>query len=254
MENVRTIYENPIDTAACDAVNAITPRVAKRLKDRQEAVEHIAVERAQIVTESWKENGFNGSPETYAYMRSGDVLLMYAESMIELGQCTQEVLDKTVNALRERAYRGTGIEYPRATVKSQAEMRTMIRTERNAELALEGFRYEDLLRWRVAEVVFNRPIYYLLRAWSGSTAWDGDESKVSDNYKKLIQNWRDGNYPIGGIPPIDENGIADISGMAEAGYVVKAAERKFDPSIHYLWPIPESDRLVNPNLTQNPGY
>lgn len=77
---------------------------------------------------------------------------------------------------------------------------------------------------------------------------------MSDNYKKLIQNWRDGNYPIGGIPPIDENGIADISPMAEAGYVVKAADRKFDPAIHYLWPIPESDILVNPNLTQNPGY
>ena len=225
--------------------------------DSKARAEHVAYNGfvlKKYVTESWKENGFNGSPETYAYMRYGDVLLMYAESMIELGQCTQEVLDKTVNALRERAYRGTGIEYPRATVKSQAEMRTMIRTERNAELALEGFRYEDLLRWRVAEVVFNRPIYYLLRAWSGSTAWDGDESKVSDNYKKLIQNWRDGNYPIGGIPPIDENGIADISGMAAAGYVVKAAERKFDPKIHYLWPIPESDRLVNPNLTQNPGY
>ena len=142
----------------------------------------------KFVTEAWKENGFNGSVEAYPYMRYGDVLLMYAEAMIELGQCTQEVLDKTVNALRERAYRGTGIDYPRATVKSQPEMRTMIRIERTSELALEGHRYEDLLRWRIAEVVFNRPIYYLLRAWSGSTSWDGDETKVSDNYRKLIQN------------------------------------------------------------------
>ena len=42
--------------------------------------------------------------------------------------------------------------------------------------------------------------------------------------------------------------------MAAAGYVVKAADRKFDPKIHYLWPVPESDILVNPNLSQNPGY
>ena len=34
-----------------------------------------------------------------------------------------------------------------------------------------------------------------------------------------IQNWKDGNYPIGGIPQIDEDGIADLSGMAEKGYI-----------------------------------
>ena len=60
MDNLISIYENPIDQTACDSVNAITPRVAKRLKDREEAVEHIAVERAQIVTDSWKET--DGEP------------------------------------------------------------------------------------------------------------------------------------------------------------------------------------------------
>ena len=60
MEKVVALYQNPIDCEACDKVNAITPRVAKRLKDRSDAVEHIAVERAQIVTESWKET--DGEP------------------------------------------------------------------------------------------------------------------------------------------------------------------------------------------------
>lgn len=45
-------------------------------------------------------------------------------------------------------------------------------------------------------------------------------------YKQLIQNWKDGNYPIGGIPQIDEDGIADLSGMAEKGYITVATERK----------------------------
>ena len=57
----------------------------------------------------------------------------------------------------------------------------------------------------------------LNRAWSGNTSWNGDESSVSAEYKQLIQNWKDGNYPIGGIPQIDEDGIADLSGMAEKG-------------------------------------
>lgn len=30
--------------------------------------------------------------------------------------------------------------------------------------------------------------------------------------------------------------------------------RTFDPAKHYLWPIPRDERLINSNLTQNPGY
>ncbi|WP_057937848.1 RagB/SusD family nutrient uptake outer membrane protein [Algoriphagus resistens] len=30
--------------------------------------------------------------------------------------------------------------------------------------------------------------------------------------------------------------------------------RSFDPSRHYLWPIPRDERNLNPNLTQNPGW
>lgn len=55
-----TELRNPIDCKLCDAVNARTERVEKRLKARAETVEHIAVERAVIVTESWKET--DGEP------------------------------------------------------------------------------------------------------------------------------------------------------------------------------------------------
>jgi len=54
MDNVTTIYTNPIDCDACDKVNALTDRVTKRLSERASAIEHIAIERAQIVTDSWK--------------------------------------------------------------------------------------------------------------------------------------------------------------------------------------------------------
>ena len=49
-----------INCAGCDSVNARTPRVENRLRARAEAVEHIAVERAVIVTESWQET--DGEP------------------------------------------------------------------------------------------------------------------------------------------------------------------------------------------------
>ncbi|MBR1720832.1 MAG: RagB/SusD family nutrient uptake outer membrane protein [Phocaeicola sp.] len=208
----------------------------------------------KYIDESWLENGRNGAPTTYQFMRYGDVLLMYAEAMIEQNQCTQDVLDQTVNLLRERAYNGTGIVYPRVTVGSQQEMRTMIRTERFIEMAWEGHRYNDLIRWRIAGKVYNRPVYFLKRAWSGSTSWNGDESTVSAEYKELIQNWKDGNYPLGGVPEIDEDGIADLKYMVDKGYIVVAAERKFDESRDYLWPVPAADILINPGLSQNPNW
>ena len=208
----------------------------------------------KFIDEKFTENSRQGAPITYPVMRYGDVLLMYAEAMIEQNKCTQEVLDETINKLRKRAYNGTGMNYPRVMLGTQQEMRTVLRTERFIELAWEGHRYNDLIRWRIAEKVYNRPVYFLNRAWSGSTSWNGDESVVSDAYKTLIKNWKDGNYPIGGIPPIDEDGIADLSSMVDAGYIVVASERKFDKDRDYLWPIPAGDILINKNLTQNPNW
>ena len=208
----------------------------------------------KFIDEKFTGNSRQGAPVTYPVMRYGDVLLMYAEAMIEQNRCTQKVLDETINKLRERAYYGTGIDYPRVMLGTQQEMRTVLRTERFIELAWEGHRYNDLIRWKIAEKVYNRPVYFLNRAWSGSTSWNGDESVVSDAYKTLIQNWKDGNYPIGGIPPIDEDGIADLSSMVDKGYIVVATERKFDKNRDYLWPIPAGDILINKNLTQNPNW
>jgi hypothetical protein len=78
-------------------------------------------------------------------------------------RCSQEVLDATINKLRERAYNGTNLEYPRVTEGSQQQLRTVIRTERFIEMAWEGHRYSDLIRWKIAGKVFNRPIYFLNR-------------------------------------------------------------------------------------------
>lgn len=209
----------------------------------------------KFVDDTWKENGYSGAATNYIDMRYGDVLLMYAEAMNELGTCTQDVLDQTINLLRERAYRGTGLEYPKVIAGSQEDLRTVIRTERFVELAAEGHNYNDLLRWRIAEKVFNRPIYYLTRAWSGSTTWDGDMSTVTnEDFVALCKRWEEGRFPFGGVPEIDENGIADLSPMAAAGDIVQATMRSFNKDRDYLWPIPSGDLLVNGNITQNPNY
>src|SRR5690606_9557189 len=58
----------------------------------------------------------------------------------------------TVNALRQRA----GFQARLANAFAQAnnlDMREEIRRERTVELALEGFRYDDLIRWKIAETL-----------------------------------------------------------------------------------------------------
>lgn len=207
----------------------------------------------KYINPAWEADRWYGGGPFY-YLRYADVLLMYAEAMNEMGLCTQEVLDKTINPIRERAYRQSGLQYPRVTEADQTSLRTLIRTERQVELAVENRSVDDLFRWRVAEKYYNTPVYYLDRTWSGKATWTGDESQVSATYRKMIQNWRDGNYPIGGVPEIDENGIADISSMYEKGYLVKGSQRKFNKDRDYLFPIPADDIAINQNLTQNPNY
>ena len=199
------------------------------------------------------------SDNIYPYLRYAEVLMNYIEAKNELGTVTQDDLDKTINKVRERAYAGTGITYPRVTVASQAALRKIIRMERRMEFAFENTRYRDMLRWKIADKVYNTPSLYLPRVWSGSASWNGKRGaesncELSADFLKLLDNWDAGNYPFGGIPPIDENGLPDLSAQLASGQIAVFKERFFDPNRNYLWPIPADDILVNPGLGQNPGY
>ncbi|MBD2700489.1 RagB/SusD family nutrient uptake outer membrane protein [Spirosoma sp. BT702] len=85
--------------------------------------------------------------------RYAEVLLNYAEAKNELSGPDQTVYD-AINKVRNRA----GLpNLP--TGLTQEQMRQRIRRERRVELAFEGKRLFDLLRWRIAEQVFSQPIY-----------------------------------------------------------------------------------------------
>ena len=215
----------------------------------------------KFVKDNWKDFNSNGnvSDNCYPYLRYAAVLMTYVEAKNELGTCTQEDLDKTINLIRERAYRGSGIAYPVVKVASKEELRKIIRMERRVEFAFEGIRYRDLLRWRIAEKSHNKSMYYLDRAWSGSADWNGQTGnasniQLSEGFLNMLKNWDEGNFPIGGIPEIDEDGLPDLKPMEEAGYITTFFKMSFDPEKNYLWPIPADDILVNDKLTQNPNY
>ena len=86
-------------------------------------------------------------------IRYAEVLLMYAEAKNALGQMTEEVWNKTIRALRQRAgfTDDAALTYP----NSGADMTTIIRNERRCEMAMEGFRIDDIRRWKTAEIVMN---------------------------------------------------------------------------------------------------
>lgn len=79
-------------------------------------------------------------------IRYADVLLMYAESMNELGEMSSDIWNKTIKPLRERAgFNEAYCSYP------GSDLRQVIREERRVELALEGRRAFDLRRWALLD-------------------------------------------------------------------------------------------------------
>lgn len=78
-------------------------------------------------------------------IRYADVLLMYAEAKIELGETDASVYD-AINAVRGRPSVGMP---PISPGKSQAELREIVRNERVVELAFEGLRLYDMNRWQI---------------------------------------------------------------------------------------------------------
>ncbi|SMC38018.1 RagB/SusD family nutrient uptake outer membrane protein [Pedobacter africanus] len=78
-------------------------------------------------------------------IRYADFLLMYAEAMFESGQGADSRALKALNDVRARP----GVNMP----PKLALTREIIRNERRVELAFEGLRYNDLIRWKIAAQV-----------------------------------------------------------------------------------------------------
>ena len=186
---------------------------------------------------SWTENGKQVDRD-YIIMRYADVLLMYAEAKIELGEIDSSVVD-AINKVRARAY---GVDasstslYPAVQSGSQEEMRKAVRIERRMELANENLRYMDLIRWKLASKALNGYNYINLQP----------DELLANVVKKDLWFW-------GMTPQIDEDGLVDFSALYNAGLIGLGAKRVF-PDRQYLWPIPTHELELCPNLTNNPGY
>lgn len=189
------------------------------------------------VDEDWSDDQ---KPQVDKFIiRYADILLMYAEAKIELGEIDDSVLE-VMNMVRARAYGVSKDDvglYPAITSTDQAELRQTVRIERRMELAYEGLRYMDIIRWRVAEKVLNTNVYGML-----------DPAELKE---KLVDK---GLWFFPEVPLVDEDGVPNFDAMYNQGFIKLLAIRSFDPAAHYLWPIPSKEVLINENLSQNPGY
>lgn len=155
-------------------------------------------------------------------IRYAEVLLTYAEAANELSGPSADVYDK-LDLIRERV----GMpKVDRAKYASKDALRQLIRRERGVELAGEGVRRADILRWKdengkmVAETVLNG----VLERVVGTIDYT-----ETDPAKRAV---------------IDVNAAATDK---------KVEDRVFKPHHRYN-PIPQSAIDYNPNLKQNPEY
>lgn len=156
----------------------------------------------------------NAQPIVFRY---AEVLLSYAEAENELNGPSAEVYN-LLNQVRNRV----GMpDVDKNKYNNQAKLRELIRRERSVELAGEGLRRQDIIRWKddsgkmLAETVLNGPLTRVVGTVNTS---EPDPTKR-----------------------------ATISGTA------LVENRAFASYNRYL-PIPQSAIDKNPNLKQNEGY
>jgi len=160
----------------------------------------------------YMDQSFTGGLPNYGgntpVIRYAEILLSYLEAELESNAAiTQQLLDETINKIRGRA----SVQLPPITETNPDNLRRILRNERRIELALEGIRLWDLLRWEIAHEVLNGEFY-------------GSPFPGSIRVKPA------------------PNGEVDKYGR---WYVTS---RSFRKDTDYRWPIPQSEQDINPNL------
>lgn len=142
-------------------------------------------------------------------IRYAEVLLTYAEAKNEATGPDNDVY----NAIDEVRLRAGMPAVDRVRYASKEDLREFIRNERRVELAGEGLRYFDIIRWRTAQTVLNKTIFSM-----------------------NIDNWADN--------PRDGNGQPILK-------LRQVQIRTFNPAKHYVWPIPQTAIDRSKLLTQH---
>jgi hypothetical protein len=158
----------------------------------------------------------------YPAIRLAELYLIYAEARFEMdGAISDADLGLSINKLRTR------VGMPGLTnafvINNGLDMRTEIRRERTVELFGEGFRFDDLRRWKTAETELSQSLRGI--------KYKGTQFATDPRWSSLVFN-------------TDAEGFIILE---------DASKRKF-PQKNYLYPLPLRQVIINPDLVQNAGW
>ena len=158
-----------------------------------------------------------------------EILLNYAEACAELGSCTQADLDKSINLLRDR------VNMPHLT--------TAVAADPANNMGVSPLIWEVRRERRVEMMYCMNDRYYSLQRWNQLDKLD------TQRYPNLSR----GAYVMG----FDAEGVklTDVDIDAD-GYINcknNGAERIYSDK-YRLFPIPNDQANLNPQIGQNPGW
>lgn len=207
-------------------------------------------------------------------IRLAEIYLIFAEAKAELGTLSQTDLDISVNKLRDRVRmphmeldaanatpdpylisvepgKGTGYSNPVLLASANLGVILEIRRERAVELAQEGRRIDDLMRWKEGSCL-SQPLYGPYFHGEGSYDLTGDGKTNLVLYSDEKPTVKDGVD----ARKIGEKAQGTLLSNDTYGYVdtQKDIDHVFDEGRDYLYPIPTDERLLNRNLKQNLGW
>lgn len=177
--------------------------------------------------------------QNYPVLRLAEVYLNYAEACYErYGKITNAQLSG-LNQLRARA----GIEPLTVELVEQngLDMLDEIRRERAVELYLEGYRFDDLKRWGIAEEALNASRCGMVVGGDGyETEFKTADGDITSKYQANTFIW-------------GEEKVKTGDGELYCTVISSSKNHSFKKK-HYLWPIPQDQINLNRQLKQNPGY
>src|SRR5690606_36696898 len=98
----------------------------------------------------------SGGNMHFQYLRYADVMLTYAEEKI-MQSDVDELANDCSDQVRQRAGRDMTVADVKTGNKTQQVWIALLQYERRTGFAGEGLRYDDILRWKIAEDVLNQP-------------------------------------------------------------------------------------------------
>jgi starch-binding outer membrane protein, SusD/RagB family len=206
------------------------------------------------------EDNYNMSTTPLHIFRFAEVLLNYAEARAELGNITQADLDLSIKQLRTRVAMPNmnlaeananpdpylAAQYTHVSGANEGIL-LEIRRERRIELIMEGFRWNDLMRWKEGHLL---ALQYKGMYFPGPGQYDLDKNG------KIDAQIYTGSKPSGGGVLLKLGSDIDLENGQNGGNIVvnKTISKKFNEDRDYLFPLPLQEMLLNPKLTQNPGW